>query len=107
MNLLSLLALLAIPACSEINHLGGQSTTIPNPRITCRVILMPLVIFVLTCLIGSRLNRRRFFGHSRRAVFALWAVFKWGPMFMSINGTDCRDYTTKMVSNQYLYNEIM
>lgn len=77
-----LFILMMIPLIAMWNHLGGQDTIIPNPRITCRVFgisftvantafecgmpyPMPLIILAI-CIAGT----------------SLWAPFKWGPGFM-------------------------
>ena len=100
---LSYLALLAIPIVSELNHLGGQSVDIPNPRIVCRVLLIPLALALITLLSGYSPESSAILWAIYTGGFALWAVFKWGPMFMAVNGTDCRDYTTKWYqTNTYI-----
>lgn len=97
------LALLAIPACSELNHLGGQSTDIPNPRIVCRVFGIPTALFFVSLLCGLPFESSAVLWAVDVAGFALWAVFKWGPMFMVFNGEDHRDYSSKWYqTNRYI-----
>lgn len=97
------LALLAIPPCIQLNHLGGQSVDIPNPRIVCRVIGIPIAIFIVSLLCGLPIESSALLWAIDTAGFALWAVFKWGPMFMVFNGEDHRDYTSKWYqTNRYI-----
>ena len=89
-----IVCLLLIPICSELNHLGGQSTTIPNPRIVCRVFGIGMAFAIISLLSGLPNEIVGYNWAICTAGMALWAVWKNGPEFMSINATDFRDYTT-------------
>lgn len=83
--------LFLIPVCSYLNHLGGQSLSIPNPRITCRVIGLPLVFLGFCLMAGFTTKAYIEFGIAAVGI-ALWAIPKWGPGFMTVWPVDHRDY---------------
>ena len=87
-------ALALIPLLSLLNHLGGQSTRIPDPRFICRMILMPLSVGLIASIMGISLDKCYQITVACLAGFSFWAVWKNGPEFMSMNATDYRDYTT-------------
>lgn len=86
-----LLPFILIPLCSILNHLGGQSVTIPFPRITCRVFGIGLAF--LFASIGTPLHQALIAWAIVTAGMALWAVFHWGDGFMSVTGIDTRNYS--------------
>lgn len=87
-------ALMLIPALSLLNHLGGQSTRIPYPRVICRMIGMPLAITCTALLMKIPANTCAMIVPICFAGISFWAVWKNGPEFMSITGWEKRDYTT-------------
>ena len=95
MNALAFFSLLLIPVCAELNHLGGQSTVIPCPRFTCRMLGQALAFGVVAFLCGvdglfaAKMAAVTFVG------LVNWAVWEWGPGFMAINGQDFRGYNKK------------
>ena len=89
-----LIGVALIILCSILNHLGGQSTTIPNPRITCRVFGIGVAAGFASLLYGHGIETSAYVWGICTTGMALWAVWKWGPMFMAINGEEHRDYTT-------------
>lgn len=82
-----------IPACAILNHLGGQSTTIPNPRITCRVFGIGLAFDLVTQFLMIPTKTSLTAWGIVTAGMAIWAVFHWGDGFMAITGTDTRNYS--------------
>ncbi len=90
-----LISMLLISACSELNHLAGQSIVIPNPRITCRVFGIGVAAGVASLLYGHGIDTSAYVWGVCTTGMALWAIFKWGPMFMAINGEEHRLYDDK------------
>jgi hypothetical protein len=82
------LPLLLIPLCALLNHLGGQSTTIPDPRIVCRVIAILAVITTLSHLMLP-LDKVAIIGIASLLGMALWAIPGWSPGFVCIK--PCND----------------
>jgi hypothetical protein len=79
-----LFALLLIPLCSVLNHLGGQSTIIPNSRIVCRVFGIPLA-FAACAVFGGVSDIQGLLLFLAAIVgMALWAVPGWGSGFCCI-----------------------
>ena len=102
MDLVQLAApLLLIPVCSLFNHLGGQSTAVPDPRIVFRVIGVGAAFAAAAQLSGVTLLGVFLLWEVATAFMALWAVFKWGAMFMAINGEDHRLYDGKWYLPNY------
>lgn len=75
-----MMQLLLIPICSVANHLGGQSTTIPDPRITCRVIAIPAAFELAAYFTGANLWQGLFV----LAGMAMWATPAWAQGFMAL-----------------------
>ena len=90
--------ILFIAACSEINHLGGQSEAIPSPRITCRVFGISAIFALLMFILHIEpVVIEKSIAVSLGGL-AFWETFKWGPGFMCLPGNglaDARAYTTK------------
>lgn len=82
-----------IPFISLLNHLGGQSVRIPDSRVMCRVIIIPIAIFIVSLLCDVPIESSMLIEAISIPAFALWAIPAWGEMFMAINGTDFRDYS--------------
>lgn len=82
--LISEIPLLLIPICALLNHLGGQSTVIPNPRIVCRVFGMAMVFAAAAYFSGVPLDKTGWCGLAALAGFALWAVPGWASGFCCI-----------------------
>lgn len=96
-----LIPLLLIPVDSFLNHLGGQSTTIPHPRFTCRMLGIGISFGLVAWAsqVGSVLSS--VLGIACIASQISWAVWKNGPEFMSINKTDYRLYGTPWYEPNY------
>lgn len=87
------LPLLLIPLCALLNHLAGQSTTIPDPRITCRVFGIGAAFGVAAYLAGISADAALYGWAVVTAGMAVWAVPSNGEEFMALTGQDKRDYT--------------
>lgn len=83
---------LLIPLCAILNHLGGQSMTIPDPRVTARMIAPGIVFGIIAWLAGVDLPLAMEGGITVIAGLALWAVWPWAQGFMVITGADSRNY---------------
>lgn len=96
-------ALLLIPLCALLNHLGGQSTTIPDPRFFCRMLGQGIAFGAVSWLCGIPYQSALELGAIGIAGFVIWAVWKWGPGFMAITGFDSRgtDVFSRLTSALY------
>ncbi len=90
---MNLVPLALIPICSILNHLGGQSTTIPDPRFVARMLGQGLAFGIVAFFSGWPIYQAIEIAVIGIAGFSFWAVWMWGPGFMAINGEDHRDYT--------------
>jgi hypothetical protein len=79
----------------ELNHLGGQSTIIPFPRFTCRMLGQALAFGTVAWLCGAEAIFAAELAGVAFAGLVFWAVWAWGPGFMAINGQDFRKYDKK------------
>lgn len=82
------LPLSLIPLCALLNHLGGQSTYIPCPRITSRVFGITTAFYAVAALqlpLGTALEAAGIV----LAGMALWAVPGWASGFSCIG--NCED----------------
>lgn len=104
---LLVMAAMLTGACSELNHLGGQSLTIPDPRVVARMVGQGIAYGVAALLTNSWQTSLEITAGSI-ACFVLWAVWKWGPGFMAVakNGGDSRDYTTSAWGFNYWATKI-
>ena len=82
--LISDIPLLLIPACALLNHLGGQSTSIPSPRIVCRVFGIPIVFTLAAYFSGTPLEAVKYSGLICFLGMALWAIPGWAQGFMAL-----------------------
>lgn len=86
-----LLALIIIPACALLNNLGGQSTLIPKPRLTCRIIGQGLMLGVGAMIYHYPWQEVIYYAAMAIVGVAAWAVWHWGSGFMAVNDSDRRD----------------
>ena len=93
--------LLLIPICALLNHLGGQSVVIPVPRFTCRMIGQGLALGIVAYFAHFPMVLSAWLAGVGVAGFSFWAVWKWGPGFMTITGQDHRAYTTQWWTTHY------
>jgi hypothetical protein len=101
MMLYAYLSLLLIPIVSVLNHEGGQNTTVPNPRIVFRVVLIPLAFCAYLFIAKTDIKLIVILELVSTIGMALWATFEWGPGFMSINAEDHRDYISKWYQSNF------
>jgi hypothetical protein len=79
-------ALFLIPLCALLNHLGGQSTTIPDPRLTCRMLGQGIALGLVAFLSGVPAALAFQLVAVGVVGFVLWAVWAWGPGFAAVTG---------------------
>lgn len=106
MTFIALIIATFIILCSYINHLGGQSTSIPDPRIVCRVIAIPALFALTGLIIGVYPISSLVLFAIAVAGMAFWAVWSNGAEFMSINATDYRNYNTPWYEPNYALTRI-
>lgn len=89
-------SLIVIPLCSLLNNMGGQSKTIPTPRVTCRMVGQALAFGMAYALYDHPLWLTLAVTVAAGGGVALWAMWKVGPGFMAVDDGDMydmRDYT--------------
>ena len=76
-----------IPICAILNHLGGQSTVIPDPRITCRVFGVGVAFALISFLCELPLDQVIYAWAIVTAGMSFWATPANGEEFMALNST--------------------
>jgi hypothetical protein len=88
------LPILLVGICAILNHLGGQSTTIPFPRFTCRMLGQGAAFGLIGYLSGLSSHLAIFVGIFGLLGMIIWGAPSWGAGFMAVrtNMGDTRDY---------------
>ena len=76
--------LILIPLCSILNHLAGQSTVIPNPRIVCRVFGISVAFATVAYCIGLPKETLQLSSFTCLFGMAIWAIPGWASGFVCI-----------------------
>jgi len=102
-----LIALTLIPICSQLYHLGGQSTVIPCPRFTCRMVGTGVAFGVVSLLCGLGIENAAINGAIGVAGMIFASVWSNGSVFMALNRTDFTALWPAMVHANALHYRIM